>query len=111
MVKGITPAEINRCLCVGSGTGGSKERIYRQFQKKLSAQENIDFLKKEYGVGGRYPAYTSPNPNDELEINFGGKGIKINRIHSQEEKVILSWTKVEKRIKALIFTGIYKERL
>ena len=36
-------------------------RIYEQFQKSLSAKENADFLKNEYGWGGAYPCllYTS----------------------------------------------------
>ena len=30
-------------------------RIYEQFEKSLSAKENADFLKNEYGWGGSYP--------------------------------------------------------
>ena len=31
------------------------EDIYEQFEKSLSAKENADFLKNEYGWGGSYP--------------------------------------------------------
>ena len=46
---------IDAILTRGSGISEGKMRIYEQFQKSLSAKENADFLKNEYGWGGSYP--------------------------------------------------------
>lgn len=46
---------IDAVLTRGSGISEGKMRIYEQFQKSLSAKENADFLKNEYGWGGAYP--------------------------------------------------------
>ena len=44
---------IDIALTSGSLYENGKFRIYEQFQKSLSEQENIAFLKQEYGIGGR----------------------------------------------------------
>ena len=46
---------IDAVLTRGSGVSEGKMRIYEQFEKSLSAKENADFLKNEYGWGGSYP--------------------------------------------------------
>ena len=46
---------IDAVLTRGSGVSEGKFRIYEQFEKSLSAKENTDFLKNEYGWGGAYP--------------------------------------------------------
>ena len=46
---------IDAVLANGSGFSEGKMRIYEQFEKSLSAKENADFLKNEYGWGGSYP--------------------------------------------------------
>ena len=43
---------IDIALTSGSLYENGKFRIYEQFQKSLSEQENIAFLKQEYGIGG-----------------------------------------------------------
>lgn len=42
---------IDAVLTRGSGISEGKMRIYEQFEKSLSAKENADFLKNEYGWG------------------------------------------------------------
>ena len=42
---------IDAVLANGSGFSEGKMRIYEQFEKSLSAKENADFLKNEYGWG------------------------------------------------------------
>lgn len=106
--KGITQDEIDRCLGDGSGFDRGKLRIYRQYEKHLGAKKNEDFLRREYGVGERWPAYMCKNEDDEVSIDYNGKGITIQRIKNHEgEKVFLSWAKVEKRIGELIDAGSY----
>ena len=56
-------------LTRGSGISEGKMRIYEQFQKSLSAKENADFLKNEYGWGGAYPVIVGANI-DELGERF-----------------------------------------
>ena len=49
----ITEDEIAASLANGSGFEGGKARIYELFQTPHTPKESADFLKKEYGVGGR----------------------------------------------------------
>ena len=82
-----------------------KYRIYEQYLKKESAENNITFLKNEYGVGGAYPAVGDRN----LDESHDPKGIKISRgrIMQPDAEVLLKWNKVEKRIGELIDAGRY----
>ena len=49
----ITEDEISASLANGSSFEGGKARIYAFFQTSHTPKENADFLKKEYGIGGR----------------------------------------------------------
>ncbi|MBE6061919.1 MAG: helicase, partial [Clostridium sulfidigenes] len=101
----ISQAEIDEVLQTGSGVEGGKYRIYLQFQKNASSKENADFLKKEYGTGGRMPAL----PNSELDEWHDGKGITLSRGRSGivNPDILLSWAKVQKRIGELIAADRY----
>ena len=50
-------------------------RIYEQFEKSLSAKENADFLKNEYGWGGSYPVIIGAG----IDESHDGKGITITK--------------------------------
>ena len=90
---------IDAILCRGSSFSEGKFRIYEQFQKSLSKKENADFLKNEYGWGGSSPAITGTGISEMHD----GKGIKISKkVNGKEEKVLLNWNQVEKRISELI---------
>ena len=90
---------IDTVLTRGSGVSEGKFRIYEQFQKSLSAKENVAFLKDEYGWGGRYPVITGTGI-DELH---DGKGITLKRgFGEQAPSITLRWNQVEKRIAELI---------
>ena len=74
-------------------------RIYEQFEKSLSAKENADFLKNEYGWGGSYPVIIGAG----IDENHDGKGITITKgIGKDNSHITLSWSQVEKRIGELI---------
>lgn len=74
-------------------------RIYEQFEKSLSAKENADFLKKEYGWGGSYPVIIGAG----IDESHDGKGITITKgIGKENPHIMLSWSQVEKRIGELI---------
>ena len=90
---------IDAVLTRGSGISEGKMRIYEQFQKSLSAKENADFLKNEYGWGGVYPAIVGA----DIDEQHDGKGIRISKgIGSDKPHIDLKWSQVEKRIGELI---------
>lgn len=90
---------IDAVLTRGSGVSEGKMRIYEQFEKSLSAKENADFLKNEYGWGGSYPVIIGTGIDEQHD----GKGITISKgIGSDKPHITLSWSQVEKRIGDLI---------
>ena len=90
---------IDAVLANGSGFSEGKMRIYEQFEKSLSAKENADFLKNEYGWGGSYPVIIGAG----IDENHDGKGITITKgIGKENPHITLSWSQVEKRIGELI---------
>ena len=90
---------IDAVLTRGSGISEGKMRIYEQFQKSLSAKENADFLKNEYGWGGSYPVIVGAGIDEQHD----GKGIRISKgIGSDKPHIDLKWSQVEKRIAELI---------
>lgn len=90
---------IDAVLTRGSGVSEGKFRIYEQFEKSLSAKENADFLKNEYGWGGSYPVITGAGIDEQHD----GKGIQISKgIGNDKPHITLNWNQVEKRIKELI---------
>ena len=54
----FTQEMIDKTLINGSNFSHGKFRIYEQFKKSLSSNENIIFLKHEYGIGGSSSAYS-----------------------------------------------------
>ena len=90
---------IDAILTNGSGFSEGKMRIYEQFEKSLSAKENADFLKNEYGWGGSYPVIIGAG----IDESHDGKGITITKgIGKEKPHITLSWSQVEKRIGELI---------
>lgn len=90
---------IDTILANGSGFSEGKMRIYEQFEKSLSAKENADFLKNEYGWGGSYPVIIGAG----IDESHDGKGITITKgIGKENPHITLSWSQVEKRIGELI---------
>ena len=90
---------IDAVLANGSGFSEGKMRIYEQFEKSLSAKENADFLKNEYGWGGSYPVIIGAG----IDESHDGKGITITKgIGKEKPHITLSWSQVDKRIGELI---------
>ena len=101
----ISQEDIDAILTRGSGIHQGKFRIYEQFLKQDSSENNITFLKNEYGIGGAYPAVSGRN----LDESHDAKGIKISRgrISRPDAELLLRWNKVEKRIGELIRADRY----
>ncbi len=101
-VFSFTQEMIDSVLQEGSHIADSKFRIYEQFTKSLSSQENADFLKNEYGTGGR-----SADDNGVCE-DHSSKGIVLSFAHKENApKLRLTWVQVEKRIRELISAERY----
>ena len=101
----ISQEDIDSVLQRGSGFQNGKYRIYRQFQKNEDSKGNIDFLKKEYGTGGGTHYFPDGTQGHTWH---DGKGIAIEKYGSSANPdLVLSWTKVEKRLRELIKNDRY----
>lgn len=95
---------IDYVLGRGSGFSEGKMRVYRQFTESLSKEDNINFLKNEYGTGGG----TDAIPGTGYWENHDAKSIEISDHYSvPERRTLLKWNYVEKRISELIRLGRY----
>ena len=96
----VSQEDIDSVLTAGSNIQNGKYRIYRQFQKQEDKRSNIEFLRNEYGTGGG--TYTYPDGTNGHEWH-DGKGIAIEKQGSYTSPdLLLSWSKVEKRLRELI---------
>ena len=99
---GVLPlpqAAVDYVLGAGSGFSEGKMRVYRQFTESLSKEDNIRFLKNEYGTGGVSDAI----PGTGYWESHDAKGIEISDHYSvPERRTLLKWNYVEKRIFELI---------
>ena len=98
----ITEDEIDAALTSGSGMAGGKGRIFAFFQESHTDKEKVDFLKHEYGIGGRSHALSGAAGSDEW---YDGKGLRFKKAGCPD--VHLTWDKAAKRITALIQQGRY----
>ena len=101
----ISQEDIDSVLQRGSGFQNGKYRIYRRFQKNEDGKGNIDFLKKEYGTGGGTHYFPDGTQGHTWH---DGKGIAIEKYGSSANPdLVLSWAKVEKRLRELIKNDRY----
>ena len=100
----ITDDEIDVSLSGGSGFSDGKKRIYEFFTLNHDSKEKTEFLKNEYGTGGRSPALSGASGSSE---NHDYKGIKYQKKNCED--ITLTWERVSKRIDELISKEIYKE--
>jgi N12 class adenine-specific DNA methylase len=101
----IPQETVDAVLQLGSGVQDGKFHIYEHFQKNAPAKENVDFLRREYGTGGRYPALPGTNINEQHD----GRGITIlgDGHTGADHTVLLTWAKAQKRIGELISLDRY----
>ena len=98
----ITEDEIAASLANGSGFEDGKVRIYEFFQTPHTPKESGDFLKKEYGVGGRTHAVSRESGSYE---DHGSKGIVLKKNGCAD--IQMNWNKVASRISELIRLNRY----
>ena len=102
----ITQDEIDYALCEGSDFSGGKYRIYDYFIEGHDKKDTIEFLKKEYGTGGRSSALPG---NDNSQADHDARGIRLEKgsYGNPYAKVLLKWNIVEKRLRELIAADKY----
>ncbi len=102
----ISQAEIDEVLARGSGVEDGKYRIYLYFAEPHTLQDRAEFLKREYGIGGRSHALRSADHSWE---DHNGKGIKLTKgsLMSPDAEILLTWSRVAKRIGELITIDRY----
>ena len=98
----ITEDEIAASLANGSSFEGGKTRIYEFFQTPHTPKESADFLKKEYGIGGRTHAVSRESGSYE---DHGSKGITLRKAGCAD--IQMNWNKVASRISELIRLNRY----
>ena len=101
----ITEDELDALLCRGSGFEHGKLRIYQFFHTDHDRKEAADFLKKEYGTGGR----SSAIPGADSFEDHSGKGIRVSKgaISKPNVQYLLRWGEVADRIRRLIQDDVY----
>ncbi len=109
----VPQAAVDYVIAGGSNFRHSKLRIFEQFQKGETKEQNIAFLKSEYGMGGHSDAI----PGSHLWEEHDSKGLTLKRLSSENPELdadlLLKWPVVEKRIRELIAANRYlspKER-
>ena len=98
----ITEDEIDAAMTKGSGVSGGKGRIFAFFQETHTDKQKVDFLRHEYGIGGRSHALSGAMGSHE---DHDGKGLHYKKDGCPD--VHFTWEKVAKRIAGLIQKGRY----
>ena len=101
----ISKEDIDSVLQKGSGVADGKYRIYRQFQKGVDRQKNIEFLKNEYGTGGGTHIFPDGFSGHSWHDS---KGLAIDRNGTYtNHDLVLKWSQVEKRLREMIKDNRY----
>ena len=101
----ITQDEIDWILTGGSDFAGGSERIRTFFSQPHDEKEQVEFLKHEYGTGGRMPGVSGAAHSEEWH---DAKGIRLRKNDCLDVK--LGWEKVAERINRLMRSGRYTRR-
>ena len=101
----VMPQEaIDYVLSSGSGFEHGKRHIYQQYQKQEGREANVQFLRREYVIGG----HSNAIPGSNYWLQYDSKGLYIGKLRDDGSKAVnLPWKTVEKRIGELIALGRY----
>ena len=98
----MTQDEIDAVLTQSAPIAGAGSRIYQFFSAPHSTNEKLEFLKNEYGIGGRMPGVSGEHGSSE---SHDAKGIQLRKSNCPD--VLLKWNQVAERIDRLIHDGHY----
>ncbi len=95
---------IDEALCYGGNGENSVLRICAEFGKGRSSEENADFLKNEYGTGGRGFVHDG----ERISVWWNDDGIRIaNGDTAMFSDVTISWEDTARRVGELLDMGRY----
>ena len=100
----MTQDEIGAVLTQNAPIAGAGSRIYQFFSEPHSTNEKLEFLKNEYGIGGKMPGVSGEHGSSE---SHDAKGIQLRKSNCPD--VLLKWNQVAERIDRLIHDGHYLE--
>jgi N12 class adenine-specific DNA methylase len=105
-VFSISQGDIDDELIRGSGTEGGKKRIVAFYSNDPTKKDATEFLKNEYGMGGRSG---SREAGKVSYASHDAKGIVLSKgsILTPDAQKIISWSEVEKRIRFLVDNDRY----
>ena len=98
----MTQDEIDAVLTQNAPIAGAGSRIYQFFSEPHGTNEKLEFLKNEYGIGGRMPGVSGERGSSE---SHDAKGIQLRKSNCPD--VLLKWNQVAERIDRLIHDGHY----
>ena len=98
----MTQDEIDAVLTQSAPIAGAGSRIYQFFSEPYSTNEKLEFLKNEYGIGGKMPGVSGEHGSSE---SHDAKGIQLRKSNCPD--VLLKWNQVAERIDRLIHDGHY----
>ena len=98
----MTQDEIDAVLTQNAPIAGAGSRIYQFFSAPHSTNEKLEFLKNEYGIGGRMPGVSGEHGSSE---SHDAKGMQLRKSNCPD--VLLKWNQVAERIDRLIHDGHY----
>ena len=98
----MTQDEIDAVLTQSAPIAGAGSRIYQFFSEPHSTNEKLEFLKNEYGIGGRMPGVSGEHGSSE---SHDAKGIQLRKSNCPD--VLLKWNQVAERVSELIRQNRY----
>ena len=106
---------VDKVLRTGTGFENGRRRVWLFYRTEHpTTEEFAKFLKKEYGIGGSYPAlYEGEVRYSRDTCTYGENGLHIEEYSIEDgkretyDKKTLSWTEVANRIAVLINRGKY----
>lgn len=102
----ITQDEVDSFLKGGGPYSDGRLSTYAFFIQDKSAKEKADFLKEQYGIGGRSHALSGA---DDTNAEYSGKGIRLRRgeYGDPDAELQIKWPQAAKRVQYLIDNGQY----
>lgn len=107
MTNLISDNMLDYALLTGGGKSDSRSRIFAKYQKGLDHEAMTEFLKQEYGMGGK--GFTFENEPLCIWYDEGGMNFSRGAAAQYEPLRTISWETVEERTHALIHSGNYME--
>lgn len=112
-IRAISDDMVNYVLRCAGTERDSHSRIVAQFQKGKSDEENIEFLRKEFGNDGRGYIYNTPDFSKTCHICswFDDHGIKVTLGDDVDDLHVpyctMPWEIVSSRIRTMLENGEY----